>query len=139
MKFLTFDLGTTLYKVALFDESGELLALERAIPPIEHPQAQWAEVDPSQFLQVLISVVAKLRASVGLDDVAAVSFATQANSFTLLDQRGQPIVSFILWSDQRAGELRSLAKVQWLARNQPKVFEHARRLTFISDYLCGTR
>ena len=40
-KFLTFDLGTTLYKVALFDDAGKLLALERATPPIDRPRPQW--------------------------------------------------------------------------------------------------
>src|SRR5688500_3134286 len=133
-KFLTFDLGTTLYKVALFDDSGNLLALERATPPIDRPQPPWAEVRADEFMRVLIEATKRLG---DLSDVAAATFATQANSFTLLDERGEPVTPFILWSDQRAGGLAALAKVQWLRRHQPDVFERARRLCFISDYLCA--
>ena len=61
MHFLTFDLGTTLYKVALFDDSGNLLAVERAAPPIVHPQARWNEVPLFSFWKTVTAAVAALR------------------------------------------------------------------------------
>lgn len=149
--FLTFDLGTTLYKVALFGDTGKLLALERAIPPIDRPQSQWAEVECDAFVRVLVDAVVRLRASHDLNEVAAVCIATQANSFTLEDQHGRPMTPFILWSDQRAAELTeelrktipggshllAIAKLLWLQKHQPDVVARARRMTFIGDYLAG--
>ncbi len=161
-KFLTFDLGTTLYKVGLFDDAGKLLALERATPPIERPYATWAEVVPDRFLDVLKNAARTLKSRMGdsFDDIVAVSFATQANTFTLLDAAGCPTMPFILWSDQRAsslaqelaeisslpgfrestglprfGPLLGLAKLLYLRRNRPERFEKAQRFCFLSDYL----
>jgi xylulokinase len=148
-KFLTFDLGTTLYKVAVFDEAGKMLALERATPPIERPDPHWAEVDAAAFIRVLREALDRLRQRVSLDDVVAACSATQANSFLLTDKDGQPITPFILWSDERAmaltDELRrivpgaspllALAKLLWLRQHRPDVIAKARDLWFIGDYL----
>src|SRR4051794_5100177 len=117
-KILTVDLGTTLYKVALFDESGALLALERAAPPIRRPQPGWAVVDPGEFVETLLDAVAKLRARSGGEwsDVAAVSFATQTNSFTFIDSSGEPTMDLILWTDRRAAALApELAQIAAMA------------------------
>src|SRR4051794_22328295 len=104
-KFLTFDLGTTLYKVALFDEGGNLLALERAVPPIEHPRPQWAQMSADAFVQVLRAAVARIAQHQDIRDVLALCTSTQANTFLLEDKDGRPLTPFILWSDQRAVEL----------------------------------
>ena len=161
MNFLTFDLGTTLYKVALFNDQGRLLGLERTIPPITNPHPQWAEVRTGDFLSALTSATAKLKARVGdtWTDIAAVSFATQANSFMLTGNEGFH-TKIVLWSDQRAssmaGELNrvsaiqdfrartgmprfspllALAKLRWLLREDPELIKHAKQFYFISDFL----
>src|SRR5439155_10836675 len=158
-KFLTFDLGTTLYKVALFDEAGRVVALQQLAPPIAHPRDGWWELETDVFKRVLDEAVEKLRVIAGDDwaDVVACSFATQANSFTLLDQRNRPLIPFILWPDQRAtgfeDELKALAgmsefsgmprlstqlaaaKYLWLRRNRLDLFPQAQTLCFLSDYL----
>jgi xylulokinase len=105
-KFLTFDLGTTLYKVALFDDSGQLLGVRRVTPHVLHPKPGWWELDPRTFHLPLIEAARALRDEVGaFDDVAAVSFATQANSFVLLDDCDRALTPIVLWPDERAGEL----------------------------------
>src|SRR5947207_850373 len=107
MLFLTFDLGTTLFKVALFDDAGNLLALQRIAPPIAHPEPSHWELDVNAFSAVLVEACGKLRADAGdrWKDLAAVSFATQANSFTLLDEADEPLLPLILWPDRRAADL----------------------------------
>ncbi len=159
---LTFDLGTTYFKVCLFDQRGNLLAVQRVAPPITHPQKNWCELTVADFRQTIRQAVAALGKSApgGLGEVAAVSFATQANSFCLLDSAGVPITPLILWSDERAAELseqvhaitqtpgyRALtgvpdltpifmaAKLLWMAKHQPAVLGRASRLCLMSDYL----
>src|SRR5688572_17482560 len=150
MRFLTFDLGTTLYKVALFDDRGNLLGVERAIPPIQHNFYHHAELDADALMSVLRRAALGLRAKTGGDwsDVAAVSFATQANTFTFLDDSGNATIPFILWSDQRAlylekelaavrsplprfGPLLALAKVLWLRRHKPGLLHNAKRFCLL--------
>ncbi len=160
--FLTYDLGTTLYKVALFDEAGKLIALERAQPPIQAEQPGWVEVRSGEFLYVLAQATWRVREAVGesiWSDLKAVSFATQANSFMLLGEGGWH-TGLILWSDQRAlgmaqelsalGSLPdfrtstgmprfspalALAKLLWLRRHQRDDLRHARQFAFLSDFL----
>lgn len=160
-RVLTFDLGTTYLKAALFGDKGDLLYLVRRPQPIQRPQPDRCELDPACFLALIENAVAELvSASDGLGEVAAMSFATQANSFALFDSRDQPLTPFILWPDERAlpysSRLHDLvnglpllaitgvpivshqfapAKLLWLRDEQPDVLWRARRLCFLSDYL----
>jgi xylulokinase len=159
-RYLTFDLGTTLYKVALFDDQGKLLGVERARPVIDESAPGRAEVKIVEFFLALFSAVRKLQKRSGEDwkDVATISFATQANSFTFL--RSEPwsgdIRPLILWTDQRAASLApvtlppdfrkrtgmprfgsalALMKVLWLRQQQPEELRNADLFVFISDFL----
>ncbi|MCK4600849.1 MAG: hypothetical protein KAU28_00185, partial [Phycisphaerae bacterium] len=105
-KILTFDLGTTYFKAALFDEAGRLCGLHRQVPPIARPSKGRWELDAGRFRETIGKAVAQLRAEAGgsLADVAAISFATQTNSFILLDAADEPLAPLILWPDERAGD-----------------------------------
>ncbi|MCX5658868.1 MAG: FGGY-family carbohydrate kinase [Planctomycetota bacterium] len=163
---LNFDLGTTYFKCCLFDERGELLAVHRAAPPIEHPlkdqgENRW-ELPVEGFRAAIRAGVAGVgKASpAGLRDVAGVGFATQANSFCLLDAKDEPLTPLILWPDERAGEfaeaMRAIAalpgfrartgvpelvpvfmaaKLLWLQRHERAAWARATRVSLISDYL----
>jgi xylulokinase len=158
---LTFDLGTTYFKAALFDQSGRLAALARQRTPLEFPQEGWCEMSAGHFIATLQLAAEQLREQSprGYQDIVAIGFATQANSIVLLDENDQPLMPFIIWTDRRAGdfekELRpllfrnfqdttgvpglsaefSVAKLLWLAKNQLHVWSKARRLCYLSDYL----
>jgi xylulokinase len=161
-KILTFDLGTTYLKAALFDQEGQLSGLARLPAPVDHPQPGWSQIVPERFRQTIRDAVNRLRAdSAGsLSDVAAVSFATQTNSFLLLDAADAPLTPIILWSDERAlgldetvqalaaiagfyaatgvpvfNHLFMAAKLLHLRRTEPRLWLSARRLCLISDYL----
>jgi xylulokinase len=160
-KILVLDLGTTYLKVCLFDETGQLVGLQRTRSPVDNPAEGRAEISVSAFRRSLVRATRELALEVGgLGDVAAVSFATQTNSFLLLDQRGQPLTPILLWTDQRAlsldNPLQDLAaspdfqaktglpsvdhhflpaKLRWLQRHEPRIIDQTHRLALISDYL----
>src|SRR5437763_8779814 len=98
---LIIDLGTTLFKLAVFDEQGNVRALRRVAPPIVHRNPGWVELEPAAFKERIVESVAELRADLGdgWNDIAAVSFATQANSFILSDAQGHELTPIILWTD----------------------------------------
>lgn len=163
---LTFDLGTTYFKCCLFDDRGQLLAVHRAAPPIAHSltaknEKRW-ELSVPDFRAAIrtgVSGVGRL-APQALRDVAGVGFATQANSFCLLDANEEPLTPLILWPDERAGEFAEAvaeiahwpgfrertgvpelgpvfmaAKLLWLARHEPALWARAKRVCLISDLL----
>ena len=160
-KILVLDLGTTYFKVCLFDETGQLVGLQRVATPVEHPADGRAELPVSTFQQSLVRATSELALEAGgLHDVAAVSFASQTNSFVLLDQHGEPLTPILLWTDQRAlgldNPLQDLAtstefhektglpsvdhhffpaKLRWLQQHEPRIIDETRRLALISDYL----
>lgn len=159
---LSVDLGTTYFKGGLFDRSGSLCAFHRMPTPIDHPQKEHWEIAPERFLEAITQVIAALAASTpdGLAQVAAVSFSTQSNSLLLLDAQDRPLVPLIIWADERAlpfeDQLRELsqtpgfqrttgvphlnsqyaaAKLLWLRCHRPQLWQRAKRLCLISDYL----
>lgn len=159
-RYLTIDLGTTLLKFAAFDECGQMQAMVREAPPIEHPQPNRWELSVDALRKTIIAGIAQVRALSSLEGVAAVSFASQANSFTLLDGSDRPLCPIILWPDERAADEASAlnaaaarpgfsrqtglpalgvqfspAKLRWLARAHPSAVASSPRLFFISDLL----
>ncbi len=158
---LTFDLGTSYFKVCLFDGDAKLIAQSRVAVPVERPAADHFELPVNVFRNVLTDAVYDVgKQADGLHGVSRICFATQANSFTLLDAASESIVPFILWTDRRAqndvnplseliarreffettgvAELNHLflpVKLHWLHQFQPQVISQTRRLCCISDYL----
>ena len=161
-KILTIDLGTTYFKFALFDRDGRLCDACRIASPVRREKIGWVELPADAFCEAVTGGIATLRdrADGGLDDVVAATFATQTNSFLLLDADDHPLTPIILWPDERAAELEKevqnhceapefhpttgipgvssqfmVAKLLWLQRYCPEVWTRTARFCLISDYL----
>ena len=156
---LCFDLGTTNFKAALIDDDGRTVALARIPCPVHRSLPGRAELSIDEFEGVIADLAAHVaRDTEGvLSDVRAVTFATQANSFLLLDRHDEPLTPLILWPDDRArddvepmNQLDSLrritgvprldfefmpAKLRWLRRHAPATWRKTHRICGIGDYL----
>ena len=94
-KVLTFDLGTTYFKVCLFDETAKLVAQSRVAVPVARPAPDRSELSVATFCRILTDAVHDVNRQInGLRDVSRISFATQANSFTLLNAHSDPLFPF---------------------------------------------
>jgi len=152
---LTFDLGTTLHKLALFDAGGAMLRSSRVAPP---PGTAINYAELADFLWCTCRDFVRELSVSDARQIRRVSFASQANSFALLDAEDEPLTPFILWPDQRAatvdlsalganGSLRShtglprisplmtLSKLAWIARQEPVLLKRAKRVQFLGDWL----
>jgi xylulokinase len=159
---LIIDLGTTYFKFTLFDRTGRLCDVVRFATPIRAPHPGYMEVDAEQFVAVVLAGIAQLRERNAAlwSGVGAVSFATQTNSFVLLDGADRPLTPIVLWPDTRAGdfeaELRQraaiadfttttgipgvnlqfmIAKLLFWRRHAPELCRRMRKLCLVSDYL----
>lgn len=156
------DLGTSYLKAGVFDLSGKLRGMGRAATGVQEAQPGWRELEVPEFLRHLRDAVgAALRESgSAASDVVAISYGSQANTFVLLDDGDQPITPLIFWHDRRAlalaEEQRSYgsseerrrrtglwefvpeslpAKLLWIMRHSPEVWQRCRSVMTVSDYL----
>ena len=161
MNILVFDLGTTNFKASVFDEHGTLLSLTRLPAPIDSRLPDRCEIPLETFHATIARLLVQLNdESTGIiRKIDVITFATQTNSFILLDDNDNPLTPIILWSDNRAlGDEQSLAylhslpdlcattgvpalthqfmiaKLAWLRKHEPEVIEKTTRLCLISDY-----
>ena len=160
--FLVIDLGTTYFKFTLFDRSGQLCELETLAPPLERLPSGRLELDAAGFVETVIDGIGRLRqrCEAVWAGIEAVTFATQTNSFVLLDGGDRPLAPLVLWPDRRAEALEDearqragiagftaatgvpavnhqfmIAKLLWFEREMPGIWQRARRTCLISDYL----
>ena len=156
------DLGTSFFKLGLFDRTGQLRGLARSAVPAETQDGR-CELGVEPFWATLASLLSEAlrQAGAGPESIAAVSYSSQANSFILMDGDDQPLTPLILWPDGRArGHTQPLewlwglvnfaevtgigispthefaaGKLAWFRRGQPDLWSRVRRVKTISDYL----
>ena len=87
------DLGTSYFKVGLFDAFGALKGLGRAAVEKDVPLPGRAELPVPRFWAVLRQVLAEALTQAGAEarEIAAVSYSSQTNSFVLLDRADLPL------------------------------------------------
>ena len=161
-KILAIDLGTTYFKFALLDRSGRLCDTCRIEPPMAETETGRMELAADAFADAIGRGIAELRnrADSSLAHIAAITFATQTNSFLLLDDGDQPLTPIILWPDRRAESLEAEvrdrcgvaefsattgipqvsfqfmpAKLVWVQRHSPDIWKQKNKVCLISDYL----
>ena len=159
---LGIDLGTSYFKVGLFDGRGTLRGLGRVAVEMDTPRARWSELPVPRFWALLRRGLSDALNEAGAqaNDIAALSYSSQANTFVLLDARDQPLSPLISWTDLRAEPIDSdleafsrtesfartvgfegwsagfaVAKWRWWQREDPAAWARVRRALTIADYL----
>ena len=160
--YLTLDLGTTALKSALICSDGHMLAEHSVEYTPDTPQPEWMEMDPHDYWRAatggLQAVLAQ--ADTSADEIAAIGFSSQGQTFIPIDAKGEPLHKAIVWMDKRVQglaeaweadwlpklEFRRLSgypwvpaeltvfKIAWLAENAPQAHQ-ADRFLCLPDYL----
>ncbi len=158
-KILSFDVGTTSMKCIVFDETfcemfsaTHEYSLETA--------GDRAELDPEIYFNTFCGCVRDIGQQLNLREVAAVTFTTQGETLIPVDADGNALCKAIVWLDSRAGEEAALiesvvsrqeryeatglcdidgalplAKVLWLKKNEPELYEKTCKFLLLEDYL----
>ena len=106
---LTIDLGTSVTKVALWDEEG-LLAVGRAELDRSHQTGNRVEQDPASWWASLVAACAAARASApgAFSAVHGIGCSAARQTFVPVTAGGEPIGTALVWSDRRASEEAAL-------------------------------
>lgn len=159
--FLGIDLGTSYFKVGVFDANGKARGLARLAVEFSAPAPGQAELPVELFWQVLRNGVAAAleKAGANATQIAGISYSSQANSFVLLGRDDQPLTHLIIWTDERAagidpglGDFSATpafgaatgfngmthqwapAKWRWFQRQRGPLWQQTRRIMTMSDY-----
>ena len=160
---LGIDLGTSCFKLGLFDRLGHLRGLGRVpVEPDEGAEIGRCELPVERFWAHLRTGLARALEQAGAraSSIRAISYASQANSFLLLDNSARPLTPLILWPDRRADPVDPavqtlwnrddfldttgfrlaspefcVAKLRWFQVHEPGMWDRAACVMTISDYL----
>jgi sugar (pentulose or hexulose) kinase len=160
--YLTFDVGTTSVKTALYDREGRLLHKVIREYALESPQVGWYEVDPETYWISVISGFREIlsRGGISPGDVKAVSGCSQGETIIFLDEEDRPLRPAIVWYDCRAKEearilgsmvgteeyyrttglleldaIPGAPKILWVKRNQGELFGKIKKILHVDDYI----
>lgn len=161
--YLGIDLGTSYFKAGIFDEQGNLAGLGRCLVIKQTDDGKICELPIADFWVTLRKCINRAieKAEINPNELIAVSYSSQANSFILLDETDHPLTPLILWPDKRAGQIPSAldsllenpnflkktglgilpglqsmaAKIVWFQENKPEIWEKVNSIASVSDYL----
>jgi sugar (pentulose or hexulose) kinase len=106
---LGLDVGTSAIKAAVISADGEEVAHARAPTPWRQVPTG-AELAPEELLDRAVEAAATALANAPARRVAGIGVASMAETGTLLDRHGRPVVPAIAWHDSRgAGEAERLS------------------------------
>ncbi|MEF9973429.1 MAG: FGGY family carbohydrate kinase [Clostridia bacterium] len=159
---LTFDIGTSSCKCALFDGQGEVLCLGRGSYSVHKFQDGRIEQDPAEIRAgVCASLRDVIRAGWSLEGVRAIGISAQMAAHCLVDERGMELTPIMSWMDQRAKPqmdaynrcfsqedtarmtgmdmlitpAHTLTKMRWMHENIPQTLKKARYIVQVKDML----
>jgi sugar (pentulose or hexulose) kinase len=158
---LGIDLGTSYFKVGLFDEAGGMRGLGRVAVGKWTTEPGRTELPVDDFWRLLREGLgaALIQAKATASGIRGVSYSSQANTFVLLDERDEPLTPLVIWTDRRAHPIepavaefgRSASfqanagfaglaaefapvKLRWFQQREPALWKRAARVMMLSDY-----
>lgn len=99
-RYLGIDLGTSVAKLALFTERGEVVATAARTLPLRHPAPGHVEQDARLVVEAVRDLTYEVCAKPG--DVALAAVTGQGDGCWLTDPYGHPVRPAISWLDARA-------------------------------------
>lgn len=164
MYLLGYDIGSSSVKGSLVDaQTGQCVA-QASYPkieaPISAPQRGWAEQNPEDWWEYVKNVTSQLLydTRIASEDIIAIGISYQMHGLVVVDRDQQVLRPSIIWCDSRAvplgeeafhalGEQYCLehllnspgnftaAKLAWVKRNQPELFERIDKFMLPGDYI----
>ena len=134
---LGIDLGTSYFKVGLFDDAGQLKGLGRVAVPKTAPAPGQCELAVEDFWRALRTGLSEALTQAGAvaGEIGAMSYSSQASTFLLLDERDEPLTPLIVWIDAR-GEPVSAELAAW---SQTEAFRRRIGFSGLSGQIAPTK
>ena len=156
MKIAGLDIGTTGCKLTVFDEQGHGLGKAYRDYPVRR-QVSGHEIDISVVMDSVYAVIREMTAQ--YPDLGGIGVTSFGETFVMTDAAGTPLHTAMLYTDPRGAEERaalveklgadriarisglappemySVCKIMWLKKHQPEVYQQAKHIFLIGDYV----
>ena len=156
MKISGLDIGTTGCKLTVFDEQGKELKKAYRDYPVRR-LLSGHEIDISTMMESVYGVIEEMAAQ--YPDIAGIGVTSFGETFVLVDEKGEPLYPAMLYTDPRGAkecqelveklgemeiaritglrphEMYSISKIMWLKNHEPQLFQKAKRIHLIEDYV----
>lgn len=163
---LTFDIGTTSVKTCVFNRKLENIASGTEEYSLNTQDGNIVELEAEQYFEALVRGFGAVATDEIRRGIKGITISSQGETLIPVDRAGTPLRSAIVWLDGRAGkeaeeiaalplhrefyhrtglltadELCPVAKVKWLADNEPGIYRETHKILLLEDYLlfrlCG--
>jgi len=152
LMYLTFDVGTTSVKTALYDMNGKLLYKVINDYTLSSSQSGWYEVQPEVYWDAVVDGFREIaeKSGISIREVKSISGCSQGETVVFLDGSGRAVRPALVWYDSRARDeiseleeiiggsdelyrvtgiqgfdpMWSAPKILWVKKNQKKVFQN---------------
>ena len=160
-KLLGIDIGTSACKVALFDESGNVLAQQNEEYPVYYPQSGWAEQNPEHWWEAVCRAIRAIleKSGVQAGGIAGIGVDGQSWSAIPMDKTGRVLANTPIWFDTRCKEIcnrlkqeigedqifalcgnpvqpgYTLPKILWFQNEYPQIYRQAAQFLQANSFL----
>jgi len=155
--FLGIDLGTSAVKALVIDPEGKQVGFAKSDLKVHQPGPNCREQDLEEAWQAMLSAVRKAISRLDPEKIRSLSFSATMHGFMPIDRIGKPLSRMMIWADARAqrqaeelkrkfgvkeiyrrtgcpvAALYYPARILWLKKNQPRIFQQAARFASIKD------
>ncbi|WP_303437542.1 xylulokinase, partial [uncultured Oscillibacter sp.] len=159
MLYIGIDLGTSAVKLLLMDEEGQIQNIVSREYPLSFPRPGWAEQNPADWLEAVVTGIRELTADCDKTRIAAIGCGGQMHGLVALDGEDRVLRPAILWNDGRtAQEVDYLNKIVgrekisrytaniafagftapkllWMRKNEPELFARIDKVMLPKDYI----
>ncbi|MDQ1280601.1 MAG: xylulokinase [Thermoproteota archaeon] len=153
--FLAIDCGTSALKAIVYDKEFRPVVKTSDETHTVYPKPNWAEQIPSEWWASTIRCVKKDLEKVSPEEIMGIGITSQGHGPVFVDAQCNPLYNCLIWPDLRAvaeadelnaaGFVSSMgpivsahyaaAKLFWVKRNLPEVFNKAYKLLIPKDFL----
>lgn len=156
MQIAGLDIGTTGCKCTVFDENGKYLGKAYRDYPARRAVGAH-EMDVHTVMDGVCAVIAQMAEQ--YTEIGGIGVTSFGETFVCVNEAGEPLHPAMLYTDprgreecrelvQKLGEQRiaqitglrphemySISKLMWLKRNKPEVFQAAKKILLMEDYV----
>jgi xylulokinase len=156
------DIGTSGTKTAIYAEDGRKIASHTDEYPLYQPQNGWAEQDPQDWWNAVLSGLSAVMAKSELkpDDIGGIGLSGQMHGLVMLDKNGKVLRNSIIWCDQRTAEECTeieaavggrerlieitanpaltgftASKIMWVKKHEPEIYAQCAHILLPKDYI----